>query len=400
MRFFVLVVFVFYGIVSSAIAFAQTDFSKWDRYELAGPAGTELLSPAGGPLIRMHTYPVSGLEEQARGKLDKFGASPQEKIDYALSVLSLSMYWDESFDGQQLSGLVQASDGVYSFKASLSPDAQELTLAMVATDDKGAVLQGASAEARRKPGAATSASTGKIAAAKTSRAAEPQAVKPTASVARSLQNYRAPETVREMDNWASSGKLTKALNPKDPMSPRYYLAQTGPKYGVTDFASAIDKLQTVSELKLKGRPTVELLDAWRLYDGSKAGLVIQQTDFRGTPGVIILYMTQKKGQRDIVYFGYEVTEATYLKWGGVTRMMKLRRVIPSIDAFPKSTRDRISRAPFKQQANVYEAALNKVLEKGAANMFAMSQAQSVMRMRELNYDLLLGGDITSPMIAD
>lgn len=111
-------------------------------------------------------------------------------------------------------------------------------------------------------------------------------------------------------------------------------------------------------------------------------------------------MTQKKGQKDILYFGYEVTEKTYLEWGGITRMMKFRRVIPSIEAFPKATRNRIARAPFKQQAKVYEAGLNMVLEKGAANMYAMSQSQSLMRMQELNYDLLLGGDITSPMIAD
>ena len=179
-----------------------------------------------------------------------------------------------------------------------------------------------------------------------------------------------------------------------------HLVQTGPKYDVHDFATAISKLQTVSKLKLIGSPYIEELEAWKDYDGSTAAIVIQQTKMQDQDGVILLFMTKKKGQKNIIYLGYEVTEDTYLEWGGITRMMKLRQVIPSIDAFPKSTRERIAHAPFKQQAKLYEAGLNKVLENGVASMYGMSQAQTLMRMQELNYDLLLGGDITSPMISD
>ena len=383
----------------SVSAFAQTDFSRWDKHELTNPKGQELLSPAGGPVIRMHSYSRASLETAARSTLDKYGAGTKDQIEYAMSILSLSMMWDEAFDGNTLSGLVQASDGPHSFKASLSPSKDTFTLAMIATDEDGNVIKGPAASARRVAGAATSASVIKTtrpkALAQTSQT-------PPRSIAqnRSSKSYRAPETVAEMDRWASIGKLTKSQNPKDPLAPRYYLVQTGPKYGVTDFGSAIKALPSASPLKLRGRPTIETLDAWKTYDGSKAGIVMQQTEIAGQPGVVVLFMTQKKGQRDIIYFGYEVTEATFLNWGGLTRMMKLRKVIPSMEVFPRSNRDRIARAPFKQQTKTYEAALNKVLENGAAAMFAMSQSQSLMRMQELNYDLLLGGDITSPMIAD
>lgn len=375
----------------SAPTFAQTDFSHWDKHELVTPMGEELISPAGGPLIKMQSYSRTNLEAAARNKLDKYGAGTKEQIEYAMSILSLSMMWDETFDGQTLSGLVQASDGPYSFKASLSPRKDKFTLALVATDDDGKVLDGADAAARRIAGTTSSATVAKR-LAQTSASSIPQK--------RSTKSYRAPESVAEMDRWASIGTLTKSQNPKDPLAPRYYLVQTGPKYGVTDFASAIEALPSASPLKLRGRPTIEVLDAWKSYDGSKAGLVMQQTEIQWQPGVIVLFMTQKKGQRDIIYFGYEVTEATFLNWGGITRMMKLRKVIPSMDAFPQSKRRQIARAPFKQQTELYEAGLNKVLENGAAAMFAMSQSQSLMRMQELNYDLLLGGDITSPMIAD
>lgn len=378
-------------------AFAQTDFSTWDKRELRNPVGTEMLSPADGPLIRMHSYSIANLENESRRSLKSAGAAKQGQLEYALSILGLSMIWDESFDGDILSGLVQASDGPYSFKAQFSPDQKNLTLALVATDDNGKVLQGTALTARRTGGTATSASYIKSRNPTQTFANTPRANRKAVS---SNQNYAPPETAGQMDNWTSTGKLTKALNPSDPLSPRYYLVQTGPKYGVFDFQSAISKLPTASKLKLKGRPVIEELEAWQTYDGSSTAIVMQQTKIENQDGVIVLFMTKKKGRNDIVYFGYEVTEDTYLDWGGITRMMKLRKVIPTMEAFPKSTRDRISRAPFKQQAKLYEAGLNKVLENGLASMYAMSQTQTLMRMQELNYDLLLGGDITSPMISD
>ncbi|WP_371397667.1 hypothetical protein [Fretibacter rubidus] len=392
-----------FSVLFALPAFAQTDFSTWDKYSLENPNGQERLSPSGGPLIRMQNYSKAGLEAAAQAPLDKFGAGLRDQIDYALSILSLSMTWDERFDGNTLSGLVQAADGVYSFKASMSADGRELTVALVATDDTGAVLTGPAAEARRIAGAATSATVAKIgsghSAQRTARTAQTQQSRATPPT-RQMKSYTPPQTIAEMDRWPSIGKLTRSVNPSDPLAPRYYLAQTGPKYGVRDFATATQKLPSVSPLELRGQPTVEPLDAWAQYDGSRAGIVMQQTRLSGEPGVIVLFMTQKKGKSDIIYLGYEVTEKTFKEWGGITRMMKLRRVIPSIDAFPKATRDRISQAAFKQQTQLYEAALDKVLKNGVASMYAMSQAQTVMRMQELNYDLLLGGDITSPMISD
>ena len=387
--------FLFFICFSAVSAKAQTDFSAWDKRELTSPNGHEMLSPRGENLIRIHIYPVAELEKSARQSLRSQGSGVQEQLEYAMSILSLSMMWNETFDGQTLSGLVQASDGVYSFKSQFSTNQKDFTLALMATNDDGKPLQGRHADARRSNDTATSASYLNTTA---SVPAPPTRV--TKAPARRGQHYAAPETVAQMDAWPSSDRLTKALNPKDPLSPRYYIVQTGPKYGVYDFKTAISKLPSVSNLKLKGKPVVEELEAWKTYDGSTAAIVLQQTNIQNQDGIIVLFMTKKKGQSDIVYFGYEVTEDTYLKWGGITRMMQLRKVIPSIKAFPQSTRDRISRAPFKQQADVYEAALNKVLENGAASMYAMSQAQTLMRMQELNYDLLLGGDITSPMISD
>lgn len=386
---FFVVIFVWLWAVSAS---AQTDFSAWDKRELRNPSGSEIVSPSGGPFIRIQTYPRQQLERAAGKPLSSAGSGTRSQLEYALSILALSLSWNETFDGQVLSGLAQGADGPYSFKIQFTPKREAVTVALLASDQNGRVLEGAEAETRR------------AAIGRSGNVSQANKVSTSRATSRAAQ-YLPPETVAQMDRWPSSGKLTKALRPNDPLSPRYYLVQTGPKYGVYNFETAIQKLPTVSNLKLKGRPVVEKLEAWETYDGSSAAIVIQQTQMENQDGVIVLFMTnlfmtKKKGQNDIIYLGYEVTEDTYLAWGGITRMMKLRRVIPSIDAFPKAMRDRISRAPFKQQTKLYEAGLNKVLENGAASMYAMSQAQTLMRMQELNYDLLLGGDITSPMISD
>jgi len=214
--------------------------------------------------------------------------------------------------------------------------------------------------------------------------------------------FEAPNHTDEMfASWEKVSGIKWTIDESNALAPCGYRAESGPKYGYTTFKGAIAHLAKNAKIEITGDTVMRDLEAWKAWDGRTAKIVMAPTRLGGEDGVLVLFLSQRLGSEDFLMHGYEVTENDFLAWGGITRMLKMRGVVPDIEAFPQETRNRIARSPFNQQADLYNAALNKqftVLSKGL--MQSMTQDQALLRMQELNYDLILGGDVTSPFIGD
>jgi len=70
-----------------------------------------------------------------------------------------------------------------------------------------------------------------------------------------------------------------------------------------------------------------------------------------------------------------------------------------MNSIPQERKQQIAKATPKQQMKIYEAAYSSLMKQYYMGIM-MTQSQALLRMQELNYDLLLGGDITDPNIGN
>ncbi|MET1756381.1 hypothetical protein ABVV53_13070 [Novosphingobium sp. RD2P27] len=213
-------------------------------------------------------------------------------------------------------------------------------------------------------------------------------------------SYKMPSGPEEMASWQSIENW-RSPDHSDPQAPRYMLVVLEPFE-----ARNWTELKTWLTVEKGLKPTLPLefepLEAWKQVNGSDQRVTIAATTRGGKPHVAFLLAKREDGSPyTFRLIGFEVPRTTYEAWGGVAFPLFLREIIPSVGAFPAKERARVSRARYPRQVAVYEAALNKHTDALAAGLAVqMMQSQSLLRMQELNYDMLLGGDITSPMIAD
>lgn len=217
-----------------------------------------------------------------------------------------------------------------------------------------------------------------------------------------ISNYTPPDSKAQARAWKKQG-FWRVQHPGDPFSPHYVEAITGPTFNVYSFDAAIkdffDEKNGIS-VKFAQQPKPEPLEAWKQWDGTDMRLALAPTRYGGTNGVFFFVIGKKANSKDYILNGFEVTEETFRKWGGVTRMLALQEGIKTAEMYPKERRKAIANAPLPNQVALYEASLNALQKDLATAMVAMTQAQVLLRMQELNYDLLLGRNITFPLIGD
>ena len=203
-------------------------------------------------------------------------------------------------------------------------------------------------------------------------------------------NYPAPTAKEEFLAWPSDGFWQVQVKGDD-SAPRvatrsYNGTQANPS---TAFRSFIKD----SGLKVKGATCLEALESYKRLDGRDVRILLTETRMNGKPAVAFVLYAKGKGSTSSKIRVMEVPAKTYVAWGGVAGMLKLRGVIPSPNVFPKAERRRIARAPLSEQTAFYEAVLDKFYMENALALM-MTQAQTTAMMTELNYDLLFGNDIT------
>lgn len=214
-----------------------------------------------------------------------------------------------------------------------------------------------------------------------------------------IPRYPPPATKTVAMAWKQQG-FWRLQRPGDPSSPRFVIATTGPKYNVYSFDAAITDFEKDLKVTFAQRPKLEPLESWKNFDGTDMRLALVPTRYGNIDGVFFFVIAKKPNNKEYILNGMEMTDATFRQWGGIARMLVLQEGLQSPELYPKERREAIANAPLPRQVAIYEASLNALYANLAGQMMAMSQAQVLLRMRELNYDLLLGKNITNPNIGN
>ena len=210
--------------------------------------------------------------------------------------------------------------------------------------------------------------------------------------------FSAPETLEEIRSWPKiSGRegkdydVYRSPRESDASAPIGMVFQTGPKYGVETFGGAVKAIGKTSKIQLIGKPEYVYVRAYQTWFGRQQNIVLQRTRRDGRKGVLVALLTSDQSDhRNINVIGWEVSEDQFIASDGVLRMLKIRAP-KYYSAIPPNVRQKIAQAPFKNQVATYNYVMDQVMSNGLSNL---------MRLQELQYDVLLGDDITSPFIAD
>ena len=213
-----------------------------------------------------------------------------------------------------------------------------------------------------------------------------------------VSKFSVPETVEEIRSWPKvSGRegkdydVYRSPRESDPAAPFGMVFQTGPKYGVTTFGGAIKAIGKTSKIDLIGKPEYVYVQAYQSWFGRQQNIVLQRTRRDGRKGVLVALLTSDQTDyRNINVIGWEISEDQFIESEGVLRMLKIRAP-KYYAAIPPDVRKKIAKAPFKNQVATYNYVMAQVMSNGLSNL---------MRLQELQYDVLLGDDISSPFIAD
>lgn len=393
-RLFLIVLAALAAVTLTACADAQTDaasaygdaaWQDWPQRAMAEPAGTAYIAPGSGLTSRVYVYAIEDIEALYGYSIDEYGADPDTRLRTAIDLSGVAVIGGDIADGK-LTGASARIDGKdYAASAAWTPDGAAVIIA-VAPEGTTLPVPGQPSRTRQ-------------AATPSQPAQAPRTQAQPATPLTSTGRYAPPATDQEVLGWHKDG-IVYALAPRDVDAPRGFNAVSGPEWGYDSFEGALSHLVKNAGITPRAAPAMRTLDAWTAWDGRTTKLVVQPTRLAGKDATLVLLIIQKREQTDFTMFGYEATEADYRAWGGIARMMQMRGIIPGTDVFPSAERDRILAASPSQQVEFYNAALNKQFNALAAGMVASMQAQTILRMQELNYDLLFGNDITSPMIAD
>ncbi len=210
--------------------------------------------------------------------------------------------------------------------------------------------------------------------------------------------YQPPPSLNLSKVWTKTGQWWLVQKPGDATSPRFAVGQTGPKFDVRSHDRAIGAIEEYFKVQFTARPKLEKLESWQKLDGSDFRIAFAPTNLGGAEGVAFIMIKQPRG-RDVYQMNVlEMPRQSFVEWGGAARMMVLRGLMPSMEVFPKSERDRIARGSMASQTAFYEAAADKYFQMQAARTMAMTQTNLLLGMQELNYDLLFGNDIGTSVV--
>lgn len=209
-------------------------------------------------------------------------------------------------------------------------------------------------------------------------------------------NYPAPTAEEEFLVWPKKG-IWGFQVPGDSASPRtatlsYSGADATPTAALRAFAKS-------HGLKIRRKANFEFLESYEGLDGRDMRIMLAETMMNRQVSIAFILYAKGKNSSTATLRVMEMPAKTYLQWGGVAGMLKMRGVIPEVEVFPATERKRIATSPLPEQIALYEAVLDKLyIENSLALM--LTQAKTLEMMTELNYDLLFGNDITPGPWAD
>lgn len=210
--------------------------------------------------------------------------------------------------------------------------------------------------------------------------------------------FMPPQKQSEIGIWELTGKVMREQHPNKKYTPRGFLGTTGPEYNVYSFEGAIKDMLKDTGIKPKEKIVLTQMKAWKDVDGRDVRIALVPTEYENTDGVLFLFIAKLKNSKVYALVGLETTAKTFHDWEGVLQMMMIRGVIKTKSNFPEKYRNAIASTSFKNQINVYDASLTALKDQLVKRR--LTQSQMTSRLMELNYDLLLGDDISNPMIGN
>ncbi|MEM0962277.1 MAG: hypothetical protein AAGK21_07075 [Bacteroidota bacterium] len=214
----------------------------------------------------------------------------------------------------------------------------------------------------------------------------------------------APRSWDDLAQWTERGGW-HVETAGDAGSPRWGSA----RLGFSDASNTDEAVPVILDrlgIETRSDIAIETLEVWRQM-GARRSAALVETRLGGVRGIAFVIAQWKVNELGYTGLVIEMSMDTFVAWGGVTRLLALRGVTPSATVFPEDRVGEIARSSFSSQLDIYEAAgdalyaeLAEAARQTSRGPSSLSEAAVTLRLMELNYDLLLGGDISSPFIAD
>ncbi len=199
------------------------------------------------------------------------------------------------------------------------------------------------------------------------------------------------------NNWQSGPNNGLYARANDPDSPRLFSLEVNGKQA-NSTKRAID--YTLRKMGVKAPRYIDLtrMQASKKLLGSDHFVTVGQSLLNGRKAHLYISSSKAKGTDVFLVTIRETPMEVYKKWGGIASILVSEGIINKTDAFGNKLKQVAAAGP-QGQVKVYNAAFTKIMLQLAKGIM-MTQAATTMRMTELNYDLLLGGDITDPFIGN
>ena len=351
---------LFLACINTACA-AEADYASWPTQPLSHPDGLRYEDPAANAWVDV--FKVGALEKAAGDRsLSTYGDGARARIEFALSIIAIDLYGEETFADGVFAGVGASSEGEIEFSARLTGDEPDDELVVRATSLEPApakVAEEAVAKADERPAEAKE---------------EP---KPTVAAGEPIYvaGYPLPQKLdgaKSWVGWTALGGDQHVAKPGDPKSPRQRQVK-GLKKSMTPEAAAKAAFRTlkIPNARIAGLKEVETS---RMFVGNEFIVGIGTGRLGGAPSVIFfgVHLAKDANERRVVV--NEMTRETFDAWGGVTAMMLADGVIKSIDDVPEATRRKIVAAPLENQLALYVDSYNKLMMAYAQGIM-MTQAQ-------------------------
>lgn len=359
-------------------------WNDWPKKPLKHPNGIEYSQPLKEGGSRVQIFQRKALEKAFSGSLDKLGNSQKNKLETALSIVGMGMISNESFKNNQLRGVVELSEGSTNFAAALTGKSGQETLIITLIPTKN--------ELKKRL-----ANNRKI----TKTQPQKRAVKSIKAKTNHLANYPLPRKAntrsrRYWDGWKTmKGGNQSYAKPGDPSSPRRLVTTIKG----TNIKQAIKKAMAQYKIKSGRLVSYKNSQAAKSLLGNSSTTAIGTSQLNSHKAVLFVSASRKKNQNSVWVSLVEIPAKTFVAWGGISAIMWGDDFFQKRNAISTKRRQQIARSSLASQLSVYHATNEKLLYSYAKGIMR-TQANTTMMMTELNYDLLLGGDISSPFIAD
>lgn len=337
------------------------------------------------------------LEKLAFRKIDNNGRdSYEQQLEFALSVLAIDvdkMKVDNNDVIPILSGSGYSADGEVKYAITYQEEEFKNIILVITFEEEFDIIKELNALKKND-----------LAFQKTQSNQKKNNTQPLRKES-SQKKYPIPYGVKNKEGkiywkgWIYKDDLhAKAGNESDPEAPKFAMevikvSQVKSKRAAIDRTLKMNNINSISYEKL------EQMDISKQMLGNDMFFTIGKSKLAGKEAILFIRIEKVKNKTDYYVLVMEVPKKTYIEWGGISSILLATQVIKSMNSIPKERKQQIANATPKQQMKIYEAAYSSLMKQYYMGIM-MTQSQALLRMQELNYDLILGGDITDPIIGN